>query len=170
MPKPFKFCPACASEVDVGDEEERICGSCGRNWYRNSSPSVGAAIVKDGRALVTVRGSDPYKGKFDVPGGFLQLGEDVIDALRRELREELDIEVDVAQSDFVHMVTHTYGEEDEWVLAIGFVARLTSGTPTPASDVADARWVSLEELDGLEFAWEHDRELARKALTMEVEG
>ena len=143
------------------------CPECGRSWYPNSSPTVGAVIVRDGRALITKRGSEPEKGRFDVPGGFLNAGEEALDGLRRELKEELGVEVDVSIDDCLQMATHTYGDDDEagYVLAIGFSARLRSGEPKAADDVADLQWVTLDELDDIDFAWEHDRELVRKALS-----
>jgi ADP-ribose pyrophosphatase YjhB (NUDIX family) len=113
---------------------------------------------------VTQRARDPEKGKFDVPGGFLRPGEDPIDGLRREVREELGVEVDTDIDKCISMATHTYGDEGDFVLALGFKATLVSGDPTPADDVAAFRWVTKEELDGLDFAWPHDRELIRRAL------
>ncbi len=50
------------------------------------------------------------------------------------------------------------------MLAIGFRARIISGEPSPADDVAEIRWVSEDEIDALDFAWEHDRRIARRAL------
>lgn len=120
--------------------------------------------MRDHRALVTRRGIEPEKGRWDVPGGFLGTGEEPIEGLRRELREELGIEVDVAVTDCVSMVPHPYGPEGDFVLALGFLARFRSGDPRAADDVAEFRWVDAPELDALEFAWEHDRELVRKAL------
>lgn len=164
MPKPFDYCPACATKlIDGEDAEEHHCPSCERKWYVNAAPTAGAVIFRNGRVLITRRGSDPHKGKFDIPGGFLEPGEDPIDGLRRELREELQVEVDVSIDDVEQMVPHEYGEEGEWVLAIGFRARLASGEPTPGSDVAEAVWITPEQVDSVEFAWEHDRELVRKA-------
>ncbi len=163
--RPFKFCPACATQLEGSeDAEERDCPSCGRTWYVNAAPTAGAAIVRDGRVLITRRGTDPEKGKFDVPGGFLEPGEDPVAAVKRELEEELHIEVDVEIEDCVQMVPHEYGDDGDIVLAIGFVARLINGEPRPDDDVDEARWVSMEELDGIEFAWGHDRDLAKKAL------
>ncbi len=165
MPKPFRFCPSCATGLEeAGEKEERECPSCGRIWYVNAAPTAGAAIVKDGRVIITRRGSEPEKGKLDIPGGFLEPGEAPIDGLRREIREELGIEIDVSMDDCLQMVPHEYGEDGEWVLAIGFKARLVSGDPKPASDVTEALWATKEELDELDFAWDHDRDLARKAL------
>jgi ADP-ribose pyrophosphatase YjhB (NUDIX family) len=161
--KPFLYCPACASGLDdPGDDGGRGCPGCGRSWYRNPAPTAGAAIVRDGRVLITVRARDPLKGKFDVPGGFLGPTEDPVTAVKREIREELGVEIAVEDHDYIQAVPHDYGEDR--VLAMGFSARLVSGEPRPADDVAEARWVTAEELEELDFAWEHDRELARRAL------
>ena len=163
--KPFNFCPACASDLERGSDEGLECSNCGRRWYRNSAPAAGAAIVKDGKALITERGIEPKKGLFDIPGGFLGPGEHPIDALKRELREELGLEIEVAIEDCISMVPHPYGDEADYVLALGFLARWVGGEPRAADDVAAFRWVDLEELEQLDFAWEHDRVVARKALT-----
>lgn len=162
--EPFRFCPADGTRL----EEPRpsggaSCPLCGRSWYRNSAPSVGAAIVRDGRALLTVRAGEPEKGRLDVPGGFLNVGEHPVEGLAREVREELGVEIEVL-GDPVLLATHTYGENGEWVLAIGFRARIAGGEPSPTDDVAEIRWVSAEELDSVDFAWEHDRGFVRRAL------
>jgi 8-oxo-dGTP diphosphatase len=114
--------------------------------------------------LVTVRAFDPAQGKYDVPGGFLRIDEDPCAGLRREIAEELGIEVDVAERDFVQAVPHVYGDDGDWVLSLGFVARYIGGEPVPADDVAAVKWVDADELDDLDWAWEHDKELVRKAL------
>lgn len=162
--EPFRFCPADGTRLgDPRPSGGATCPLCGRSWYRNSAPSVGAAIVRDGKALVTVRGIEPEKGKVDVPGGFLEVGEHPVDGLVREAREELGVDVEVVGEPVLHAV-HTYGEDGIYVLAIGFRARIVDGEPSPADDVAELRWVSEEELDTLDFAWEHDRRLLRAAL------
>ena len=133
-------------------------------WYRNPAPTVAAAIVRDSRALVAIRARDPHRGKVDVPGGFLDVAEQPLDGLRREVLEELGVEIDVGESDYVQAVAHQYGDEGDWLVAIGFAARLVAGRLRPADDVADVRWVVAEEIDDLEWAWDHDRALVRKAL------
>lgn len=163
--KPFVYCPACATELDRADGEGGAsCPSCGRVWYQDSSPTAGAAIVRDGRALVTQRAREPEKGKFDVPGGFLRAGEEPIEGLKREVSEELGVEIETGVEECISMVPHTYGPEGDFVLALGFRARLVSGDPSPADDVAACKWVTTEDLDGLDWAWPHDRELIRRAL------
>lgn len=163
--EPFRFCPLCATELVPPRRRGggSYCPAHERSWYRNSSPSVGCALVRGGRALVTIRGREPEKGRYDVPGGFLEPGEHPVDGLVREAREELGVEIDEVSGP-VMMATHRYGEGGDHVLALGFTARIVEGEPAPADDAAGLAWVSLEELDGLDFAWEHDRELVRAAL------
>lgn len=162
--KPFRFCPACGSELAAGGDGGGRCERCGRSWYRNPAPTVGVAVVDGDRALVTVRARPPERGRLDVPGGFLEPGEHPIDGLRREVREEIGIDVDVSEADFVQAAPHRYGEGGDWVLALGFAGRYAGGEVACRDDVADARWVRSGELDELDFAWPHDRELVRRAL------
>jgi ADP-ribose pyrophosphatase YjhB (NUDIX family) len=167
--KPFLFCPACGARLpSTRDREgEATCTNCGRSWYLNAAPTAAAAIVSNGRALVTIRAGEPFAGKFDVSGGFLHHDEDPLIGVKREVAEELGVEIDVGYEDFLQAIPHTYGEDGDWVLALGFKARLISGVPRPADDVKDVRWVTAEEIEELDFAWEHDRELVRKALAHE---
>jgi ADP-ribose pyrophosphatase YjhB (NUDIX family) len=119
--------------------------------------------VRDGKALVTVRAGEPEKGRVDVPGGFVEVGEHPVRGIEREVREELGVEVEVEDNP-VLLATHTYGPDGIWVLAISFRARIVDGEPNPADDVARIRWVSAEDIDDIDFAWEHDRNLVRTAL------
>lgn len=168
--KPFVHCPSCGASIDEPDRHHgSTCPSCGRTWYRNPSPTAGAGIVRDGKVLVTVRARDPYAGKHDCPGGFLHSGEEAVEGLRREIAEELGVEIEVSMDDCLQIEPHRYGDDGEWTLAIGFKARLLSGVPTPNDDVAEVKWVEESELDDLDFAWPHDRELARKALKLDAE-
>ncbi len=162
--EPYRFCPVDGTKLEEPRASGGVsCPLCGRSWYRNSSPAVGAAIVEGDRVLVTVRGIEPEKGRMDLPGGFVEVGEPPRDALAREAREELGVEVEVEERPML-LAVHTYGADGEYVLAIGFRARIISGEPSPADDVAEIRWVSEDEIDALDFAWEHDRRIARRAL------
>lgn len=165
--EPYKFCPADGTRLGEPRPSGGVtCPLCGRSWYRNSAPAVGAVIVTGGKALVAVRAREPEKGRLDLPGGFLRVGEHPADGLKREAREELGVELEVDETP-VLLAPHTYGPDGVWVLAIGFRASIISGTPDPSDDVARVRWVSADELDSADFAWEHDREMVRKALRSE---
>ena len=163
--KPFNFCPSCGHALEKPDSEgSTTCPSCGRSWYRNPAPTAGCLILLDGKGLITIRGREPLQGHADLAGGFLNCNEDPIAGLKREVTEELGVEIDVSLDDLIHIVPHQYGDDGDWILSMGFVARLKSGDPSPSDDVAAIEWISGDEVDGFEWAWAHDRELARKVL------
>src|SRR5687767_3518129 len=161
----FRFCPRCGGELGpAGNDSGARCDNCEKTWYHNAAPTAGCVIVRGDKALITKRAREPEKGRFDIPGGFLDPDEDPVTGVKREIDEELGMTVEVTIEDLVQAVPHRYGADGDWTLAMGFVARSSSGEPEAADDVEEARWVTLDELDALDFAWDHDKELVRKAL------
>lgn len=161
----FRFCPNCGTELDpTANDSGAHCPNCDKTWYHNAAPTAGVVIVRDGKALITKRARDPEKGRYDIPGGFLDPDEDPISGLHREVDEELGMKVEIGYDDLIQAVPHRYGDDGDWTLAIGFIARRSSGEPVAADDVAEIRWVTIEELDAIDFAWDHDRDLVKKAL------
>lgn len=148
---PFKFCPKCSNvfvskKPDGHDSEELMCESCGFVFWQNSKPTASALIIdKDKKLLLVKRAIEPHKGMWDVPGGFLELGEHPEDGVKREMKEELGI--DIIVNKFIGIIMDRYGDNDNvWTLNIFYEARIASGVPTPASDVCGYKWFSVEEL------------------------
>ena len=87
----FTFCPACASEK-IRFENGKVfrCPECGFVYYHNTAAATGCVIRAAGERLVLlVRDREPARGKLDLPGGFVDPGEGVLEGLCRELREEI---------------------------------------------------------------------------------
>jgi 8-oxo-dGTP diphosphatase len=142
----WKHCPRCGSPIEVEGGRVR-CGACGFVAYANSDPTACALVLdEDGRLLLARRACEPDKGKWDLPGGFLDEGEHPLDALRRELREEAGLEIEPL--DFVGVWTDRYGDgaEAPATLNLYWTARVVSGEPSPADDVAELAWFHPGEL------------------------
>lgn len=96
LPRNFlKYCPHCGSGSfrAVSDKEFLCADGCGFRFFTNSAAAVAAVIVDgDGRVMLSRRAVEPWKGMLDLPGGFVDPGESLEEALKRELREELDFE------------------------------------------------------------------------------
>src|SRR5205814_6357107 len=118
---------------------------CGLVMYENPAPTAGAIVNdREGRIMLVRRAIEPFKGKWDVPGGFIKPGEDGEDAVRRELQEELGVEVLVGVA--AEVIADTYGAGGVPTLNIFCLVRIASGEPTPASDVAEIAWFGADEL------------------------
>jgi ADP-ribose pyrophosphatase YjhB (NUDIX family) len=142
----WSFCPRCRTELQ-GDEQRLECPACGFVVYASSKATAGALVQDDeGRVLLARRAHEPFKGCWDIPGGFLEEGEHPLDGLRRELREETGLEVEPL--DFLGAWMDTYGGDStaEATLNLYWTARVTAGEPAPADDVDDLRWFPREEL------------------------
>ncbi|HPA13926.1 MAG TPA: NUDIX domain-containing protein [Desulfobacterales bacterium] len=91
----FKYCPGCGSADFIFQTDHSFkCLDCGLHYYINSSASVAALIENaDGNLLLTRRLKDPMKGSLDLPGGFVDVLETAEEALKREIKEELNLEI-----------------------------------------------------------------------------
>jgi NAD+ diphosphatase len=91
----LKYCPKCGSSKFVPDSDKSfVCEACHFHFFVNSAAAVAAIIVNSkNEILLTVRGVNPKKGMLDLPGGFVDPGESAEDALMREIKEELNLDV-----------------------------------------------------------------------------
>jgi len=93
----FNFCPKCASKkVNFEDGKAHRCPDCGFVLFHSTAAANGCLIVvpdassEAERLVFLVRGRDPGAGKLDLPGGFVDAGEGMLEGLYRELKEELN--------------------------------------------------------------------------------
>jgi 8-oxo-dGTP diphosphatase len=125
------------------------CQACGFVGYANSQPTASAVVRSDdGRLLLARRAGPPDKGKWDLPGGFLEEGEHPLDAVVRELREETGLEIEPLELVAIEMDVYGDGDDAPATLNLYWAARVVSGDPEPADDVSELRWFCPEELPG----------------------
>jgi NAD+ diphosphatase len=146
----WKFCPRCREELR-GDELRLECPACGFVTYASSKATAGALVEDgEGRVLLARRAHEPFKGRWDIPGGFLEEGEHPLDGVRRELREETGL--DVEPLEFLGAWMDSYGGDStaEATLNLYWTARAVGGEAAPADDVDALRWFARDELPGRE--------------------
>jgi ADP-ribose pyrophosphatase YjhB (NUDIX family) len=113
---------------------------------------VGAVILDAGRVLLVRRGQEPLKGEWSLPGGAVEAGETLQDALIREVREEtsLDIVVGPVVEVLDSIRRDADGRAEYHYVIIDYACGLRVGTTTTAAhgtDALDAQWVPVGELD-----------------------
>jgi NAD+ diphosphatase len=141
----FRHCPWCGSALDPPSGAVQRCTVCGEPSYHAAKPCACAILVdEEGRVLLARRAHDPEAGRWDLPGGFLEPDESPEDGLRREMREETGLDVEVGR--YVGSFVDVYGEGGDNTLNIVFVCQPGPGDPEPADDVSELRWFAPEKL------------------------
>ncbi len=151
----WRLCPRCGAELG-GDAARLACDACGFIVYASSKPTAGALCVDNGRVLLARRAHPPFQGFWGIPGGFLDEGEDPLDGLRRELREETGLEVEPQR--FLGIWMDRYGGDStaEATLNLYWTAQVVGGEAAPADDVSELRWFGRNELPAAdELAFEN---------------
>jgi 8-oxo-dGTP diphosphatase len=113
-----------------------------RKFPKQPLVGVGGVLIHRNRVLLIRRGSEPLKGQWSIPGGLLEVGEELAEGVRRELKEEMGLDVEPLDivAAFDRIMREGKRVKYHYVI-IDYVCRLRSGRLRPASDVLDARWV-----------------------------
>ena len=142
-----RFCLWCGGRLRTIRENghrRRRCPRCGWTFYDNPVPASVAIIRQRGRVLLTRRAHPPYAGTWDLPGGFLEAGEQPEAGLKRELREELAVRVRGAR--LIGFATDRYGPRGFPVLTLVYRVTIAPGVIRPDDDVSEARWFDRRRL------------------------
>ena len=149
-----RFCPRCAAEAQVAFPRELRCEACGYRALWSPEP-VAAAIPRDeqGRIWLLRRTLHEGAGRWTFPGGFVDLGESVEDAARRETREELEMEIELGG------LVGVYSRATERTVLVVFSARAL-GVGHETDEAAEVRAFAPAELPWDELAfWSTERAL-----------
>lgn len=129
-----------------------------REYPERPVVGVGAVIVdgtkNDGRKVLLIRrGAEPLRGQWSLPGGGLETGERLEDGLRREVREETGLEINVMGLAGVYdrIMPDASGKAQFHYVLIDYVCSVAGGQLRPGGDAAETRWCHESELDSLEI-------------------
>ncbi len=113
--------------------------------------AVSAAIVRDGHVLVVRRARAPASGLFSLPGGVVEIGETLHEAIMREVREEtgLTIEPGALAGHREVIVRDGAGRIERHFVILAFAARWIAGEPVLNEELAEAMWLSPSEIGNL---------------------
>jgi ADP-ribose pyrophosphatase YjhB (NUDIX family) len=114
--------------------------------------SVGAVVIDGDRVLLIKRGQEPLKGRWSLPGGVVEAGEELHAALVREVREEtcLDVQVGPVVEVLDRISRDETGRVEYHYVIIDYLCRALGGSLVCASDAEDARWVARDDVAGYE--------------------
>ena len=136
-----------------------------RDYPERPIIGVGAVIIRDARALLVRRATEPLLGEWSVPGGVLELGEKLRDGAAREALEETGLHVEVGEvlDVFDSIFTDKHGRTQYHYVLIDFLCRPLAGEAIAGSDVSELKWVSQDDLATLDLR-DSIAQVIRKAL------
>jgi 8-oxo-dGTP diphosphatase len=114
------------------------------NKYHYPSVAVDIILEKDDNLLLVLRKKDPFKGSLAIPGGFVNEGERVEDAARREMLEETNLNTELI--DILGVYSAPNRDPRGHVVSIVFIAKIISGNVTAGDDADSFEWLSTADL------------------------
>ena len=150
----YRYCPLCGGMLEMKSVSLLVCTECGYHFYQSSNPTVNATILRQiggkKQVLLVRRGVEPFKEYWDLPGGFLENGEDPLAGLYRELKEELGLSPLHPELFFTFVERYPrkdLPEEAQFTLCLFYLIEMVGeNTLSARDDISQAEWFNLDSL------------------------
>jgi ADP-ribose pyrophosphatase YjhB (NUDIX family) len=150
----YKFCPKCGGNLVFQKENCLICRNCKFHFYINPLPCNAAIIENEkGEIMLVERKVDPKKGFWDWPGGFINPGESLEDSLKREIKEELNVDIKILGIVGVYIDRYLYQNILNYALCVAVSAKITGGQLKPHDDIDGYKFFPKNEILNQKFAF-----------------
>ena len=160
------FCPVCGTKLELRPRTNAIrpvCPNCDYTVYFDPKVAVVVFICQDNHVLLVKRAVDPMKGRWAMPAGFVEAGEDPQATARRESLEETSL---IVQVDRLLDVFHTTGDGGAADIVIAYAASVIGGELKADDDAEAAAWFSRDNLPEVVFL--PSQQLAARWLAGEI--
>ncbi len=158
-PEEYVYCPRCATPLVTRpfmDKLRRVCPACAFVYFTDPKVGVGVMVVADGRLLLVHRAMPPEKGKWSIPAGFVDRGEDPRATAVRETEEETGLTVQITGLEDVYFNPPVGPGPQGASIFILYRAEQTGGRLQAGDDADDAAFFALDNLPELAFASTRD--------------
>ena len=146
-----KYCIRCGDAVEKQPsygQVRPVCPSCGWVHFADPKVAVGVLVEDEGKILLVQRRFNPHKGKWTLPAGFVNAGEDPAEAALRECLEETGLNARITRLLDIYAKREHSGGAD---FIIMYSAEILDGQLLAGDDASDANWFSCENLPELAF-------------------
>lgn len=160
--KLLKYCPSCGRETLHWDGEKKwSCPNCNFILYNNVAGAVAVVIRHGNEVYLTRRNQEPKKGKMDLAGGFVDPKESAEETCKRELFEELRIDVDISNLKYLTSLPNIYHykEIDYNTIDLFYEYNVSEkfNVNLELSEISETQWISLHELDIDDIAFDSQK-------------
>lgn len=167
--KLLKYCPSCGNDTLHWDGEKKwSCPQCNFNLYNNVAGAV-AVVIRCGEEIYfTRRNQEPKKGKLDLAGGFVDPRESAEHTCKRELFEELKLDIDPTKLKYIASLpnVYQYKEIDYNTIDLFFEYRVEEKfeVSIELSEISEAVWIPLKNLSLEDLAFDSQKNFFEKYL------
>lgn len=148
----YKFCPQCGGVlqqkvIQPKEPARLVCTECGFVFYLDPKLAAIAIIPWQGGLVLARRAIEPGYGLWVAPGGFVDVGERVEDAVVREVREEVLLDIRIQR------LLNVYSYSGRSTVIVAYLAEVLAGTPGPGDETLEVRAFRPEEIPWGEIAF-----------------
>jgi NADH pyrophosphatase NudC (nudix superfamily) len=165
----FKHCPKCGrKKLMPASVKSFRCPACDFVFYINPAAAVAGLVLNADRELLAVmRNHDPAKGTWDLPGGFIDPGETYEEGLRRELREELNLDIIAVRYFCSAPNEYVYGSVVYSTVDVAFICEINTSSTLriDMDEIASAKFLPLSEIKVENFGLSSIRMIVAKYLS-----
>jgi 8-oxo-dGTP diphosphatase len=121
--------------------------------HSNPTPTVDVILQRDSNVLMIRRKNDPFKDCLALPGGFVNEGETIEEAMKREALEETSLEVEPVE--ILGAYSDPKRDPRKHIVTVVFVGIIVGGNSKPGDDAASIEWVKIAEIQRQQIAFDH---------------
>jgi ADP-ribose pyrophosphatase YjhB (NUDIX family) len=152
-PKEIRFCSRCGGKMEtrlVSGRPRRACTACDFIHFTDPKVGVGVLVIEEGKLLLVQRVMKPEIGKWSIPAGYLDYGEDPRETAVREILEETNLAVDITGLVDVYYNPEVAAQGGASIFIL-YSARVIGGTLKAGDDAQAASFFGPDELPELAF-------------------
>ena len=167
--KLLKFCPNCGKETLHWDQEKKwSCSNCSFTLYNNVAGAVAVVIRCDDEIFLTTRNQEPKKGKLDLAGGFVDPKESAEETCKRELYEELQIDINLENLKYITSLPNVYQYKEIDYNTIDLFYEYTVSekfdVDLALSEISEGNWIKQSEINIDDIAFDSQKEFFKSYL------
>jgi 8-oxo-dGTP diphosphatase len=142
----YKYCSICGGRLKKDKRGNLACIKCSFINFRNPRPTATGLIFYKNKILLTKRAKKPFKGWWDLPGGYVEHGETAEQALKREMKEETGLDIKIKNIFGTYLGIASFDADKYWILSIVFIAEAQKRELQANDDVLASRWFAKKEI------------------------